>query len=377
MDSLHMVGLSTALERTEGAASILRQALVGHAPTAPGLSFTRAAIALALADRAQIDIAEYSARRWGRDSAPARIFKAAVPGDGLTSWADVADARQVAIEFLEYIRPMTIIGRLQGLRYVPRNTPYAAMVEGAVATWTGQGRAARVSRGAFARETMDARRLTALTVQSMELLTSHTPESEMLVRADLARAVVQASDFAFIDPANAGDGETPASVTEGQASTASSGDVGADVTAALAGFGGSLPTSSWVTHPAVAAQIGLTAGGRGVAADLGALGGTLAGLPVVTSESCPDDLLALVDASSITVYDGGIEARASTVATLELDDDPTGEGLSPVEGASRGVVSLFQADMVALMSVRHINWRVARPGAVYCVTGIDYGATSG
>ena len=93
------------------------------------------------------------------------------------------------------------------------------------------------------------------------------------------------------------------------------------------------------------------AGGRGVAADLGARGGVLAGLPVITSQSCSygatGGLIALIDAGAIVLVDEGVEFRVGREAAVEMSDAPTGSSTAPTAATTQ--VSMFQVDAAALI----------------------------
>jgi hypothetical protein len=127
--------------------------------------------------------------------------------------------------------------------------------------------------------------------------------------------------------------------------------------------------------PKLAAKLGLRAGGRGAAADLGARGGSLAGLPAIVSAACQASsdghTITLLDAGSICTVDEGAELALSRQATVEMDTAPTGDTTTPA-AASTAMVSLFQTDSVGLIVTRAMNWKLARPGAVVCIAGADY-----
>ncbi len=66
-----------------------------------------------------IEIAEAT---WGEQSAPAAILKAAVAPATTTesNWLGVlSDTRIAAAEFVEVLRPLTILGRMSGYRRAP------------------------------------------------------------------------------------------------------------------------------------------------------------------------------------------------------------------------------------------------------------------
>ena len=85
--------------------------------------------------------------------------------------------------------------------------------------------------------------------------------------------------------------------------------------------------------------------------NIGATGGTLWGMPVITSASAPTDtnspsetVIALVDAAEILYAEGTIEIKIANHATIEMSDAPD----SPPT-ASTTMVSLWQHDLLALM----------------------------
>jgi HK97 family phage major capsid protein len=348
-----------------------------------GLNFVRRGIAMAAAPTG-ISSTAYAATRWGAKSRPAMILRAAVAGGGASSgeWgAELADADADAAEFLEVVRPLTVLDRLQGLRRVPVRTPFVATAQGSTAHWRREGAAAKVSASAFNRESMVPLNLDALQVISDQLLRDAAPESERLILNDMAAATAEASDRAFLDRANGGvPGVTPAAITYGAIEVAATGSLADDIEAMLGAFSGSLQTASFVLHPRLAASIGLRAGGRGVAADLGAIGGTLAGLPALVSEACELDSdgvgdLILLDAGSICVCDTGADITRSTQGTVEMDDAPQGDSLTPV-ASSANLISLFQTDSTGLLVTRRVNWKLARQSAVVVLTGAGYYAAS-
>jgi HK97 family phage major capsid protein len=345
-----------------------------------GHDFVRKAIAVGAAESSR-QAADIAAKRYGFGSKPVAEIKAAVAA-GVTTDSDfsaLAGGSESAHEFLEVVRELSLLGRLQNLRRIPSGVPVNVQTGGSSAYWVGQHGATPVSRAAFERKSKRSLRIAAISVFSNELFASASPEAEDLFRRDLIRAAVELEDLSFIDPSNAGiSGTSPASITYGVTPIASTGDVADDIDAAITAFTGSLLRASWICHPRLAAQIGIRAGGAGVGCDVGARGGSLAGLPVLTSESVPSGsdgrLLILVDAGSIIYLDEGIEVTRSGEVLIEMSDTPTGDGGSPPVAASSTPVSLFQTDSTALKMVRHLNFERVRDGAVVVVEGCDYAA---
>jgi hypothetical protein len=172
---------------------------------------------------------------------------------------------------------------------------------------------------------------------------------------------------------------TPASVTNGAASVASSGNVADDLAAAVEAFNGDLTAAAWVMHPRAAVDIVLRTGGLGLGSDMGVRGGTLLGLPALVSQAVPLDstgsAITLLDPTGIAAVDQGLAFEATENGMVEVDDVPTGATDTPV-AQSATPVSLFQADAMAVKVTRRVNWENARTGGVVVVTGCDYATGS-
>jgi Phage capsid family len=340
-----------------------------------GFAFARKALAIAATGNA-LEAVRFASSRWGADSTPARELKSAVAGGATTDsdYSDLIGADESAAEFLEVVEGQSIQGRLQGLRKVPSGVPVCGLTGGATAYWVGSGKSIPVSRQAFARVSLRSLNVAALIVVSNELARTASARGVALMRADLIEAGTRMMDLTFVDPSNAGDDATPASITNGLTPIASSGTLQADVEAALAQFSGSLLTASWVCSPALAAGIGIRSGGKGLGCDVGAKGGMIGGIPVITSEQVAADSngfkLILVDAARIVTVDDGIRVEKATHASIEMDTSPSADATTPT-GASM-LVNLFQADSAAIKVVRSVNWEVALPGSVILIDSISY-----
>lgn len=293
--------------------------------------------------------------------------KAAVQGMALSG--NAALAGPVGIDFHEYLRPRTILGKLTRVRRVPFKTRMVSMIGGTAAYWTKEGQAKAVSAGSFADlGSLEPRKLVGLSVHSQEL--ARTSEAEDIILRDLGAATTEAMDRAFVDPAIAGDDETPRSITYGAASVAATSDPATDFRAAIALFSGQLSSASWLMHPVIAAGLAL----RGAPFDkLGVLGGELLQLPVITSEAVPLDssgsIIVLVDENGLEVGDAeGARLSVSVEAAILMDDSP---GMSSTTPTGSQMVSLYQTDSAATMADMFVNWR-ARPDAAVVISGASY-----
>ena len=97
------------------------------------------------------------------------------------------------------------------------------------------------------------------------------------------------------------------------------------------------------------------------------LGGQIAGVPVHISTHADANMI-VIDASAIVAASETINLRATSAASLEMDTAPaqstsSGSPEAPV-AASGKVVSLFQADSVALLAERFFGFEIIRATGV-------------
>lgn len=293
------------------------------------------------------------------------------------NWASpLVQYDNMASEFVEFLRPRTIIGRLTGLRRVPFNIRFPSQSSGSTMYWSGEGTPKKVSKLQLATNTLGFAKAAGIVVITQELARLSSPSAEELVRNDMAASMVAFLDRQFIDPGVAASANVnPASITNGlssqnQATGATLSTFETDVAVAMTVLmDGDIPFESlvWITTPYVAMKIGMLrdAGGSPAYPSINMAGGTLFGIPVITSNSVPHStsagaLLILAATSEIFMADeGGIEIDASDQASLELNDAPTASGTT---GAS--LVSLWQENLLGIRCERFINWQRRRAAAV-------------
>jgi HK97 family phage major capsid protein len=298
--------------------------------------------------------------------------------------SDYALPTPAAFDFADFIRPLTIIGRLPGLRRVPSRTRLIAATSGSSAYWSGERNPRPISRATFAGSTLEPLSVIATLVVTRELLTSSTPDAESVLSRDLAAATVQAMDQAFIDPSNAGiAGVMPASITSGVTKIHSSGSTLAAIdndlpilVQAAADAGSDLVYGAWVMRPRTWLFLKQLRGTSGAPAFPGLTsvrgGGELLGFPVIVSAASPSDVgspaeggdITFLDASQILVADDGASAfEVSTQTSLAMADNPT---------APSTVVSMFQTESAALKITRYANWQRCRNGMAQVLDQVAY-----
>ncbi|WP_343347636.1 phage major capsid protein [Sphingomicrobium sp. XHP0239] len=364
----------------------------------PGIAFARIAKVKALASKDQMSVREKARDLYGEQSETfAHFNKAAVTATD-TSSALVGDESSAFADFVEYLRPMTIIGKfgqngVPALRRVPFRTPLVGQSTAGSANWVGEGKGKPVTKPDFTRTTLDPLKVAAITVATEEALRDSSPAAEGILRDDLAAAVAERLDRDFIDPAKAAvAGVSPASITNGVTFRVASGtDVDAlraDVQAVFANFiaANNAPTSGvWIMNGITALAISMLRNplGQKEYPDLNMGGGTFEGLPVIVSEYVPNDydpddagaaeagsLIALVNASDIYLGDdGGMAVDLSREASIEMADNPTQDSTGPTAAQ---LVSMFQTNSVALRAERTINWAKRRATAVAAIASANY-----
>jgi HK97 family phage major capsid protein/HK97 family phage prohead protease len=306
--------------------------------------------------------------------------KAAVAAGTTTdaTWAGPLAVTQTAVnEFLEMLRPRTLIGRVPGFRQVPFNTAVPSQTGGGTYSWVGQGNAKPVTSAAFASVTVPFAKAAGIIVLTEELVKLSTPSAEATVREEMIAGMGQFLDTQLIDPAVAAVANVnPASITNGAATAAASGATGAaaraDLAARVATFTAAnipLDGSVWLMSDSNAFGLGqsLNALGQPLFPGVGINGGTIMGMPIIVSNNVGNRVI-LVHAPSILFADeGGVQIDVSREASIQMDSAPT----NPSD-ATTVLVSLWQRNLVGLRAERMITWIRARTAAVTYISAAAY-----
>jgi HK97 family phage major capsid protein len=319
-------------------------------------------------------------KHYPRSKLPA-VMRAAVDAgrtDGSTWGSQLAELRQAGNAFLELVRARSVVGRLSGFRKVPFRTQFPRQLSASSVAWADEGSPTMVSAPTLDQITFEASKIAGVVVVTEELVRSSEPNAQTLVDNDLIAAVAKFTDVAFLDPTIAAVGDAPASITNGATSVSATGttaaalkeDLRSLIDAALGG-GSDLEGATLVMSKRQALAIAQFEYGR----DLGANGGQLLGLPVVTSisealaegGSPPTERIVLLDPSLILLADDGVETAVSRQGTLQMNTEPD----SPDTGATI-VVNLWTRNLVAAKVERYIRWERARNGAAVFISGAAY-----
>jgi HK97 family phage major capsid protein/HK97 family phage prohead protease len=343
-------------------------------------------------DQSDVTRAIKDLSRIGTSNNLSLIERAAAPGATTTDsdWAGplVFPFPRLASEFVEFLRPLTILGRIPGMTQIPFNVNIAAQTSGSTAGWVGEGKAKPVSSFGFTSVNFRWAKIAAILVQTEELMRFSSPSSDMLFRNELARAIAERQDLDFLDPANAGTANVkPASVTNGVAPIVSTGNdadhVRLDLENLLATFDAvniSLTNPVFVMSMTKARALSLmrTALGTREFPDINLMGmGSIEGIPVVSSQyvtrfgTTGGEYIVLLNAEDIWFADDGqVTIDASREASLQMDDAPTEESSG---GTGASMVSMFQTNSVALRGERYVNWQKRRAQAVAVLGNVFWG----
>jgi HK97 family phage major capsid protein len=363
----------------------------------PGVRFARVAIALHQARGNRVEAAEKikSNRRW-MDQTPelARILMTAIPAADTTTagWAsELAYAQNMQNEFINFLRPMTVLGRLQGMRRVPFNVRIGSLTSGTTGYWVGQGQPVPMSKGTTGSLTLGITKAAGMSAYDDEILKLSTPSIEVMVRDDLAKAVAQTVDLAFLDPSNGGiTNVEPASILYNIAGITPSGTnaaaISADVASVFAGAIGAFLDPSqavWVMSPTTALKLSLmlTSLGTPQYPTISITGGTWQGLPVIVSPNLnvqgspsgtdfSNAIMLIFPSEIILADDGDVSIDISNEASIQMLDNPT--NLSTGATAPTTSVSMFQTQSWAIKAVRYVNWVKRRSTAAAWIKAAAY-----
>lgn len=354
----------------------------------PGIIFTRVLGAKYLAFKHGLSPIEVAKSKFSDTPEVELILRApiaAMDTVNATSASPLVELDNATGEFVELLRPKTIIGRIPGLNRVPFNIKVPRGTSDPTAYWVGEGKVKPVSSMAFDQIELTFAKVAGIVTQTEELMRFSKPASEGLIRDGLVNAVSYLIDRDFLDPTKAVTDVSPASVTNGVTPRTAS---GTDADAFRADLGWILDEYEddnmgadnlvLIMTSKQAGRLSLMRNtlGQNEFASISRQGGSIEGIPVITSNNIvatggsPVDgsLIVALNASSIMLADdGGVEIDISREASLQMESAPD----SPAT-ASTVLVSLWQHNMVAIRAERFINWKKSRDGAVQFIQNAKY-----
>lgn len=373
LEKMH-IATATAVPATKAATTATSPyAVVSVKPNVmPGTGFVRFCQALAVGKGSTLQAVEY-AKRW-HDSTPEveLVLKAAVAAGTTTdaTWAGpLAPIKPLTDEFIAFLRPATILGKVPGFLKVPFNVSVAAQTGGGTYQWVGQGAPKPVGKLAFATVTLGITKCAGIIVITEELARNSSPDAEDVIRRDMVAGIAQYLDQQFIDPAVAAvAGVSPGSVTNGVTPITTAGTSPANARTDVAALANAMTVANISTAGAVlvlsetnalAFTNALNPLGQPLFPGMSQEGGTIMGYKAITSQAAGTTVALIQPTQVLYADDGGVTIDVSREASLQMDtvlDNP------PV--ATTLMTSLWQNNLVGLRAERFINWKKARTGVV-------------
>jgi HK97 family phage major capsid protein/HK97 family phage prohead protease len=345
----------------------------------PGMGFVRYCKALA-ASRGDTMAAINYAKEW-RDSTPEveLLLRAATGPASTTSaaWAGalVPTVQHLGSEFIDLLRPATVIGRIPGLRRVPFNVQVPKLTGGGTYRWVGEGSPKPVTQLVFATVALAQYKIAGILTFTVELARSSEPSAEQTFRDAMIAGIAQFMDAQFLDPTVAAVvGNNPASITNGVTGITATTDPLADITALLNTFvAANIPISGVVLIMSESNAFILssqrTAMGEPVFPGVTVTGGSINGVPIIASAAAGTNIIAVVPRYVLYADDGGVSVDVSREATVQMNDAPG------VPDATTVFRSLWQDNLVGLRAERFVAWIKAHASAVNMITGTAYTPT--
>ena len=290
-------------------------------------------------------------------------------------------ARPLANSFLELVRPRSLVDRIVGLRQVPLNVSMLRVTGAAATYWVGEGAPKPLGRFYLDRATMGWSKLVSLIVVSDELVRASGQIGDIVFTRELARGVASYLDKYFIDPSLGPTANvSPGSITHGITPIVSSGVTPAAVISDLkrlfaqfVAADGALEEAVIAMHPRTALALSLMQGADGglLFPRLGARGGEIGGVPVLTTSAAAaagspgETFVAMFDPAQILFSDDGdIAMHYSHHGAVQMSDTPG--------GGAQQQVSLWQNNLVGLKAERFATWERATDSAVAVLGSVTY-----
>jgi len=336
-------------------------ASVHFAPTRPGIEFAKYVLTLARA-KGDHKIAANIAKRYYRSSPAvekAHIRMAAVGGgDSTTSgWASELSPYGLESDFVQAVRARTVVDKLTAIRRIPFGVTVPTETSSVGGAWVGQGVATPVSAGSLSSVGIGRSKAVVMIVLLGELLRSMHSQSLSTLLDSMVNGVAQYLDQQFLShDVSAVANVSPASVTNGGTEVASTGStaatIGADLGNMVDSAGTDMVSPVWIMRAKTLVHIAATLQLPGITLK----GGSLFGIPIITSASVPSAVgspsvpgsIVLLDQSGILIADEGHASVGLSDATSVLMDNA-----ATLPGA---MTSLFQAGGTAARITREIGW---------------------
>lgn len=368
----------------------------------PGIAFAQYAMCIAKSrgnDHEALQIAKLCYPDDSRLHAALRVKAAVGAGAILTShWADdLVPYNILQGDFIEYLRPGSIVGKFGGpnpgggtypsLNRVPFNVRTTGASAGTTGYWVQEGLPIPVSKMTTFNTTLTWAKVGGLCALTQEEVRFSNPAADQKVRDDIARALNARVDIDFVDPAKAAVANvSPASITDSIVATTPTGTAATNVRKDIAALLALFATANLdpvdlvlIMSATMAAQVSMMTNtlGNDDFPTLTMAGGSLRGIPVIVSEhltsvgSPSTQTIIMVKASEIFLADdGAVTVDASSEASVEMLDSALVQ--TGIAGTGASLVSAFQSGLLFIKAQREITWKLRRTTAVQYLSPVAY-----
>jgi hypothetical protein len=290
------------------------------------------------------------------------LEKAAVVGGGIDAWSSIADYQNIQQAFQESLRSLSVFDSALdgGMIKAPLRSRGFSITTGVSGSVVGERGFKPIGSLVMAQQLLELKKASAIIVISKE--TADFPGAAPLFNSELTRAVVAATDSAFIAALIAA--TTPTASAGGAA-------ISSDFDTLLSGVATSATSRLfYVASPSNIKSIMAKANTSGAPMfpNLGIAGGELwPGVTAIASDSISSSAALLFDATAIVGNSDALVPGKSEQSTIQMEAAPD----SPPTGAT-SLLSLWQNDLLALRMERFFGFTLLRANGVASLSGVAY-----
>jgi HK97 family phage major capsid protein len=285
--------------------------------------------------------------RGGREISRDTIQKAAATPSTLDTGAFASYAK-ISQGFVASLQNFGTFDRmLADMRAVPVQTgSIGAITTSATAYSLSEGSMKPVSRMSLTGAQQTPLKAHCVVVISQELAKSTIGNATALIQNEMQNSVAVVTDGAFLGV-----------LTSGLSAATSTGATAESVLADIAGLLQAVTTGQgsklyFITTSLIAKMLSVmgetSTNGQRAFPEMGAMGGTLCGIPVLVSDAVTAGQLILVDAAQVAAGSGDVLLQELNEASVQLDTNPD----SPPT-ASTNFISLWQNNLTAIVVERY------------------------
>lgn len=345
----------------------------------PGMGFVRYCKALAACQGNRYDAIGYAAgmQSW-RDTTPeVELLLRAASNPATTTnvpWAGalVPTVTHLGSEFMALLRNKTVIDKIPGLRRVPFDCQVPAQTGGGTYKWVGEGGQKPVGMLAFTTKSVAHYKISGILTFTLELARSASPDAESTFRDEMVAGISAFKNAQFIDPSVAANaGVNPASITNGVTGIPATSNPLVDIATLLNSFvTANIPLEGVVLIMSESNAFVLSNRRSAMGApdfpSVSISGGSVSGVPVITSQAAGTNIIAVAPSYILYAEDAGVSIDVSTQASVQMLDNPAAPDATSV------FRSFWQENLIGLRAEQFCAWTKGHANAVNMITTTAY-----